>query len=116
MVVEKARENAYVMPLPSSWTSTDNPHPEQEVSFANGGSGQLLENHGFSESLQDHCLHLSTSCPFLLFFKALRSLSGVIGNSLKRTPTASKTALAMAGAVGAAAGSPIPLAPKGPSV
>jgi aerobic-type carbon monoxide dehydrogenase small subunit (CoxS/CutS family) len=31
MVVEKARENAYVMPLPSSWTSSENPHPEQEV-------------------------------------------------------------------------------------
>ncbi len=40
----------------------------------------------------------------------------MIGNSWKRTPIASNTAFAMAGAVGTSPGSPMPLAPYGPLV
>jgi Flp pilus assembly protein TadG len=46
---------------------------------------------------------------------AWSSFSGVIGKSRTRTPTASKMAFAMAGAVGTSPGSPAPLAPNGPS-
>src|SRR3989304_2745501 len=41
--------------------------------------------------------------------------SGVMGNSWTRAPMASRTALAMAAAVGVSEGSPTPFAPKGPS-
>ena len=44
-------------------------------------------------------------------FNALTIRSGVIGISNTRTPMASATALAMAGATGVIAGSPMPLAP-----
>ena len=42
-------------------------------------------------------------------------LSGVIGNSLVRTPIASWTALQTAGRIGSSGPSPASLAPKGPS-
>ena len=44
-------------------------------------------------------------------FNACTMRSGVIGISNTRTPMASATALAMAGATGVIAGSPMPLAP-----
>ena len=47
---------------------------------------------------------------------AFSTFSGVRGRFLILTPMASQTALAIAGAVGAVGSSPIPFAPKGPSL
>ena len=46
---------------------------------------------------------------------AARTRSGVAGTRVSRTPVAWWTALRIAGAVGISAGSPMPLAPNGPS-
>jgi hypothetical protein len=48
--------------------------------------------------------------------RARNTFSGVMGNSVIQTPMASCSALTMAGDAGLAVISPIPLAPKGPSV
>ena len=45
----------------------------------------------------------------------MSTFSGVSGRSGTRAPMAWATALAMAGATGVSAGSPMPLAPNGPS-